>query len=43
METTAYHFHCSWELGQMLNLEAGDDAGQVEWLNIDPTTEPEHR
>ena len=39
METAAYHFHCSPELGGMLNLKAGDDAGQVEWLNINPTTE----
>ena len=39
METAAYHFHCSPELGGMLNLKAGDDAGQVEWLNINATTE----
>ena len=39
METTAYHFHCSNELGALLQLRAGDDAGQVTWLNINPTTE----
>ena len=39
METAAYHFHCSPELGGMLNLKAGDDAGQVEWLNINRTTD----
>ena len=42
METAAYHFHCSPELEVMLNLKAGDDAGQVEWLNINPTTEPRY-
>jgi len=26
----------------MLNLKAGDDAGQVEWLNINATTEPRY-
>jgi len=35
METMAYHFHCSHELGGMLPLAAGDDAGDVMWLDID--------
>jgi ADP-ribose pyrophosphatase len=29
METTAFHFHCSDEIGRMLPLEAGDDAQRV--------------
>ena len=29
METTAFHFHCSAEVGDRLPLAAGDDAGQV--------------
>ena len=29
METTAFHFHCSFKLGQMLKLQAGDDAAKV--------------
>ena len=29
METTAFHFHCSPEIGRRLPLKAGDDAGQV--------------
>ena len=42
METTAYHFHCNDELGSMLKLKAGDDAGQVMWLNMNLTTEPRY-
>ena len=42
METTAYHFHCTPELGQMLNLKAEDDVGEAEWLKINPTTEPRY-
>ena len=34
METTANHFHCGRELGALLPLKAGDDAGQVTWLDI---------
>ena len=35
METSAYHFHCSPELGTMLMLNAGTDAVGVKWLDID--------
>ena len=35
METTAFHFHCGAELGAMLPLRAGDDAGNVTWLDVD--------
>ena len=42
METTAYHFHCNFELGSMLKLGAGDDAGQVVWLDMNLTTEPRY-
>lgn len=38
METTAFHFHCSKELGAMLPLEAGDDASHVKWVTIDAST-----
>lgn len=34
METTAFHFHCSPELGTRLPLAAGDDAGKVMWLDV---------
>ena len=34
METTAFHFHCSPEIGRRLPLKAGDDAGQVMWLDV---------
>ena len=34
METTAFHFHCSMELGSRIPLKAGDDAGQVMWLDV---------
>ena len=33
--TSAFHFHCSEELGQLLPLESGDDAAAVMWLDID--------
>jgi ADP-ribose pyrophosphatase len=35
METTVMHFHCSKELGEMLPLQAGDDASHVRWLTLD--------
>ena len=41
METTAYHFHCPPELGEMLPLEAGDDATDVMWLDVDDS-EPKY-
>jgi len=28
------HFHCSPELGKMLALHAGDDAADVQWLEV---------
>mmetsp|Transcript_44114 Transcript_44114/g.142279 ORF Transcript_44114/g.142279 Transcript_44114/m.142279 type:complete len:324 (+) Transcript_44114:450-1421(+) len=34
METVAMHFHCSPELGKMLALHAGDDAADVQWLEV---------
>lgn len=34
METTAFHFHCSEELGSKLPLRAGDDANDVTWLDV---------
>ena len=34
METTAFHFPCSAELGAMLPLNAGSDAREVKWLNV---------
>ena len=34
LETIAMHFHCSSELGQLINLRAGDDAAEVQWLEI---------
>ena len=34
METTAFWFHCSRELGPKLQLSAGDDAKQVRWLDV---------
>ena len=34
-ETTAFHFHCSAELGVQLQLSAGDDARDVTWLDVD--------
>ena len=41
-ETTAYHFHCSAELGAQLQLGAGDDARDVTWLDVDEE-EPRYR
>ena len=38
-ETTAFHFHCSPELGAQLKLSAGDDAGDVMWLDVDVENE----
>jgi len=35
METVAMHFHCPEMLGAMLKLHAGDDAADVQWLEID--------
>jgi len=35
METVAVHFHCGSELGNQLNLAAGDDASSVKWLDVD--------
>lgn len=40
METTAYNFHD--ETGEILNdikLHAGDDAGNVKWMDIDKSLE----
>jgi ADP-ribose pyrophosphatase len=37
METTAMHFHCPRRLASALRLEAGDDAGKVTWLDVDPS------
>jgi ADP-ribose pyrophosphatase len=34
METTAFHFHCSEELGNKIPLRAGDDANDVTWLDV---------
>jgi len=34
IETTAFHFHCSKELGERLPLMAGDDAAKCIWLDI---------
>jgi len=34
METSAFHFHCSKELGALLPLNAGDDAANVTWLDV---------
>lgn len=34
IETTVFHFHCGPELGRLLPLEAGDDAGAVRWFDI---------
>ena len=43
LETTAFHFHCSKELGALLPLRAGDDAGEVTWLDVDEVNEPRYR
>ena len=34
METTAVHYHCTEELGDMLQFNAGDDAAEVKWMTI---------
>ena len=34
-ETTALNFHCSDELGAQLELSAGDDAGNITWIDVD--------
>ena len=34
METWAMLYHCSHELGNMINLNAGDDAAEVQWLTV---------
>ena len=34
METTAFSFHCSKELGDRLALKAGDDAQAVTWIDV---------
>lgn len=35
METTAYHYHCNQEIAKSLTLNAGDDAKNVKWLDVD--------
>ena len=37
METTTFHFHCNDTLACRLPLPAGDDAGNVMWLDVDPS------
>jgi ADP-ribose pyrophosphatase len=37
METTAFHYHCSEELGNSIPLAGGDDATSAMWLNCDPS------
>jgi len=39
IETTAFHFHCPPEIGDKLPLAAGDDAGQVMWLDVSMSNE----
>ena len=39
IETTAFHFHCSAEIGDKLPLAAGDDARKVVWLDVSPASE----
>jgi len=34
METVAMHFHCDAELAKLLELHAGDDAADVQWLEV---------
>ena len=34
-ETTAFHFHCSEQLGAQLQLRSGDGARAVKWLEVD--------
>lgn len=38
METTAFHFHCNDVLGAKLRLQAGDDAKNVKWMDVDTIT-----
>lgn len=35
METVVMHFHCDNEMGELLNLHAGDDAADVCWMDVD--------
>ena len=35
METTAFHFHCDDKMGALLPMNAGDDAADVTWLDVD--------
>lgn len=35
IETAAYHYHCNPEIAKSLPLNAGDDAKNVKWINID--------
>lgn len=39
LETTAFHFHCSEKIASKLPLKAGDDAGQVMWLDVSMANE----
>jgi len=39
METTAFHFHCTPKIASKLPLKAGDDAGQVMWLDVSMANE----
>ena len=39
METTAFHFHCTDKIASKLPLKAGDDAGQVMWLDVSMANE----
>jgi len=34
METSAMHYHCNQQLASMLKTNAGDDAADVQWLDI---------
>ena len=42
LETTAFHFHCSLELGALLPLGAGEDSTRVTWLDVNPLSEPRY-
>jgi len=39
IETSAFHFHCTRALGEMLPLHAGDDAAAVQWIDVDAAEE----
>lgn len=39
MESTAFHFHCPDEIASKLPLKAGDDAGQVMWMDVSESNE----